>query len=515
MKVSDTKDRSRATWAIVLSLFAHLVVIVAYIALPWLRTLLMFVDMKKPQVKIEMGMPQFVDVMIEELKNAKPAAPQPEPEQEPQKEPEKPQDAVVVKPKNPDTYTEPVIPKSQPAASKPTSEPATLATSQPASEPTSIATTTPASKPTKAGGVPLVATGLVDSMPSESKWLVLLGTEQMRKSPRRDVLGYSMRNHVFTDGEPIDKIGLDALEDVDEVMLVTEDPWAMKNSFGFVLRFRGTQADVKKRMEETAQKNGTKLVSTKINGHEIWQWESEAKKPPRGHYAFAFLSSNTMVIAVPPVLQQFLAKKPADANKTEPAKSQPTSAPAPAPSPEFLSGVMTERGEAPAILFAVSDLGNTMPVKLITNGVADWGEYLGFIKIPPQPLYFRAAFEAKEAASASFDAAFLTEKDAVDAATSMNAIMPLLAGYLKTQKSFDVLEPIAKRVKFKVYGKTIRADVDLTQEEVEILLEGFEPIIKGEAPDEDEDEPQPSQPAKPPSKTTNPATNNQPSSQPL
>ena len=157
---------------------------------------------------------------------------------------------------------------------------------------------------------------------------------------------------------------------------------------------------------------------------------------------------------------------------------------------------MTERGQAPAILFAVSDLGKTLPIKQMTG--YDWGEYVGFLRLPPQPLYFRAAFNAGDKANASFEAAFLTEKDAVAGASSINAVMPLLTTYISKQKPFDLLVPIAKQLKFKVYGKTIRADIEILPEDVSTMLKGFEPIIKGEAPPEEE-------PIEPPKPTSTPA----------
>jgi hypothetical protein len=511
MQASSNKNSQRIAWAVGISVFLHLSLAAVYVLTPWIRTLLAFSQLNKPVIKLDMGMPQFVDVMLEELKNATPETPPETPKVEdpiiPPVEPPKetPKVAVVIK-KDPDRYIEPIEPKTKPVV-QPASEPTSLATSQPTTEPTSlVAAKEPGTKPVKAGGIPLVATGMVDVMPATSKWLVLLGTAQMRESPRKEVLGYSMRNHVFTEGEPLNKTGLDALDDVEEVMLSTPNPWLSKNRFAFIVRLRDTQEKAKKKMEATAVKAGTKLVSAKINGHEIWQWESEAKLGATGHYVFAFLSPEVMVIGVPATMQQFFSPAATSQPSKAPVITQPTSEPVVAAPPKTLNKIMTERGQAPAVLFAVSDLGKTLPIKQISG--YDWGEYVGFLRLPPQPLYFRAAFNAGDKANASFEAAFLTEKDAVAGASSINAVMPLLTTFIAKQKPFDLLVPIAKQLKFKVYGKTIRADIEISPEDVSTLLQGFEPIIKGEAPPEED-------PLKLPTPTSAPLTPAQPASLPL
>jgi hypothetical protein len=383
MQVSSNKDSTRLLWAIALSGLLHGTIIAAYILTPWIRTLLAFNTMKKPPIQLDMGVPQFVDVMIEELKNAKPAAPQePEKVEPPKVDPPK-EEPVAIKPPSKDTYIEPVKPKTAPV-SQPATEPTSLAMTQPTTEPTSIAATEPASKPSKAGGVPLVATGLADVMPATAKWMVLLGTAQMRESPSKEDLAYAMRNFVFTDGEPLDKTGLDALDDVEEVMLSTPNPWLTKDRFAFIIRLKNTQEQTKKKMEETAAKSGTKLISDKINGHEIWRWENEAKK--KDAYVFAFLSPEVMVIGIPATMQQFFPPKAASQPTKPPVITQTTSQPVSEDPPKTLNKIMTERGKAPAILIAVSDIGRTFPIKVMFG--YDWGGYVGFLKLPPQPLYY-------------------------------------------------------------------------------------------------------------------------------
>jgi hypothetical protein len=81
----------------------------------------------------------------------------------------------------------------------------------------------------------------------------------------------------------------------------------------------------------------------------------------------------------------------------------------------------------------------------------------------------------------------------------MNGLMGPLTAVISTQKPFNLLVPIAKKIKFKVYDKTIRADIDITSEEAKILLQGFEPIIKGEAPEDAEGLPPPQPSASTPS----------------
>jgi hypothetical protein len=503
MQVSSNKDSQRIAWAVGISVFLHVSLAAAYILTPWIRTLLAFTQLNKPVIKLDMGMPQFVDVMLEELKNAKPEAP-PEPNKveeppiQPPVEPKEPAKVAVAVKKDPDRFIEPVEPKTKPA-----SQPASLAASQPATAPTSLAAKEPGTQPVKGGGVPLVATGMIDVMPATSKWLVLLGTAQMRESPRKDILGFSMRNHVFTDGEPLNKTGLDALDDLEEVMLSTPNPWLSKDRFAFIVRLRDTQEKARKKMEAAAVKAGTRLVSSKINGREIWEWESEAKLGATGHYVFAFLSSDVMVIGVPATMQQFFGPAATSKPSRTPPLTPPTSEPVVAAPPKTLNRIMTERGQAPAILFAVSDLGRTLPIKQMTG--YDWGDYIGFLRLPPQPLYFRAAFNAGDKASASFEAAFLTEEDARAGASSINAVMPLLTSFLVKQPPFDLLVPIAKQLKFKVYGKTIRADLEIQPEDVSTILKGFEPIIKGTAPIEED-------PQDPPAPTSTPNT---PTQQPV
>jgi hypothetical protein len=497
-------DSKRLLWALALSSLLHGTAIAAYVLTPWLRTLLAFNQMKKPAIQLDMGVPLFVD-LIEDLKNAKPEAPQ-EPEKvEPPKvedppkveEPEK----VAIKPPSKDTYIEPVKPKTKPV-SQPASNPTSLAMSQPATAPTSIAATQPATKPVKGGGVPLVATGLADVMPATSKWMVLLGTAQMRESPSKEDLAYAMRNFVFTDGEPLNKTGMDALDDVEEVMLSTPNPWVTKDRFAFIIRLKGTQEQAKKKMEETAAKSGTKLISDKINGHDILRWESEAKQ--KDAYVFAFLSQDVMVIGIPATMQQFFPPKAASQPTKPPVITQASSQPVVEAPPRTLNKIMVERGKAPAILIAVSDIGRTFPIKAMFG--YDWGGYVGFLKLPPQPLFFRAAFNTLDNSNASFEAAFLTEQDAVAGASAMNGLMGPLTAIISTQKPFDLLVPIAKKIKFKVYGKTIRADIDITSDEAKILLQGFEPIIKGEAPEDAEGLPPPPLPTSEPT-----APNGQPS----
>jgi hypothetical protein len=486
MSTAPNSESKRLIVAVAASFVLHIGVAAAYVLVPLLRA---WLSPPAPALEFGLGLPEFIDISElpgeDDLSQPEQKGPE-EPSPPAPQEPAAPQEPPPPGP-NPDTYVEP--------STKPVKKPSSAPTSAPASVPSSAPVA--ASQPgKKKNAVPLNATPLVDVLPTNSKLLLLLEPSVMRKSPRQDVLGAALRGMYDAD-RTFAGAGLDPLNDAEEIILGTSNPWSLAR-WTFIVRFRGTEKEQRARIEAAAKKAGDSVTWSELGGKAVAEWTKLSADSD--HYAFAFLAPDVLLIAPPPVMKEFLTPK-----KATPLKKPPTSAPAGDVAPQgppkrsVAFAVSQDRGDPPAILLAVSDLDRTLPLDLLTSGFIDWGGSSLFppISLPQAPLYFRAGFEVAEGAKSTFDARFESEEDAADAVRKMPALLRTLSSFAPS----ELKAPIG-RIKFEqdeFDKKLVHADLIIPAEEVALILKGLGPLIMGEyaAPVEGqlEEEKEPPEPA--------------------